>query len=396
MKRWFPPAGIAIAAIVVCVLVAVLWHYKLDRAEQVRFERRETELVITNLARVPVRLYKAGKNPGDAQPVVPFNGERIWLPAGDYVLKASYRSREVFYPVPVAGYRRGPEANGSFAITIRTLTDEAPPSTSPIRDNWALVTSGNFLFGDRQNPREPHYVWLPTFFIARFEVTNAEFAEFLSDARGYAGDSSWTAAGRAWKAANLSKTSAALKPEDAEFKRFGQPDHPVTGVTWFEAQAYCGWLTKKFGRGRWLFSLPSEAEWEKAARGPDGFDFALSRSLSDGEVKLYNWKKNPGAEVTVVGAGESQASYQPNRYGIYHLSGNVVEWTNSVARPFNRDRPYVDAERNREDVYEARVARGGSWYSASIALLYIPYRDSFQPEVSNHDLGFRIVARPLP
>jgi len=170
----------------------------------------------------------------------------------------------------------------------------------------------------------------------------------------------------------------------------------VTNVTWFEAQAYCGWLTKKFGRGRWFFSLPSEAEWEKAARGPDGFDFALSRSFSDGEVNLYNWKKNPGAEVTVVGAGASQTSYLPNRYGIYHLSGNVVEWTSSVARPFNRERPYVDAERDREDINETRVARGGSWYSASIALLYIAYRDSFQPEVSHHDLGFRIVARPLP
>jgi formylglycine-generating enzyme required for sulfatase activity len=372
------------------------WRYKRERAEKVRFERRETELVISNLVRVPVRLFKAGKNPGDARTVNPFDGERIWLPAGDYFLKASYRSREVFYPAPMAGYRRGPDVDGSFVITIRTLPDEVPPSISAIRDNWALVPSGNFLFGDRQNPREPHYIWLPTFFITRFEVTNAEFAEFLSDARGYASDSNWTSAGREWKATTTSKTSAALKPADAEFKRFGQPDHPVTGVTWFEAQAYCGWLTKKFGGGRWLFSLPSEAEWEKAARGPDGFDYALSRSLSDGEVNLYNWRKNPGAEITVVGVGASQTSYRPNRYGIYHLSGNVVEWTSSVARPFNRERPYVDSERNREDINEARVARGGSWYSASIALLYIAYRDSFQPEVSHHDLGLRIVARPLP
>jgi formylglycine-generating enzyme required for sulfatase activity len=394
MKRWFPPALIAIAVVAVCGLIAVSWRYKSERAEQVRFERGETELVLSNLARVPVQLFKAGNYFGDARPVASFNGERIWLPAGDYFLKASYPSREVFYPAPVAGYRRGPDADGSFVITIRTLPDEAPPSTSAIRDNWALIPSGNFLFGDRRNPRESHYVWLPTFFIGRFEVTNAEFAEFLSDALGYASDSNWTAAGRAWKAASASNTSAALKPADAEFKRFGQPDQPVTGVTWFETQAYCGWLTRKFGRGQWLFSLPSEAEWEKSARGPDCLDFALSRSLSDGEVNLYNWKKNPGAEITVVGA--SQINYRPNRYGIYHLSGNVVEWTNSVARAFNRERPYVDAERNRLDVNEARVARGGSWYSASIALLYIPYRDSFQPEVSHHDLGFRIVARPLP
>jgi formylglycine-generating enzyme required for sulfatase activity len=396
MKRWITPTVFAIAAIVVFGVMAASWRYRRERVERVRFERGETELVISNLARVPVQLFKAGKNLNDAHPATLSGDERIWLPAGDYFLKASYKSREVFYPAPIAGYRRGPDAGGSFIITIRALSDETPPSISTIRDNWTLIPSGAFLFGDHQNPREPHYVWLPAFFIARFEATNAEFAEFLSDARGYADDSNWTAAGRAWKAASGSSASATLKTTDAEFKRFGQPDQPVTQVTWFEAQAYCRWLTKKLGQGRWLFSLPSEAEWEKAARGPDGFDFALSRALSDGEVKLYNWKKNPGAEVTVVGIADSQMSYQPNRYGLYHMSGNVVEWTSSITRPFNRERHYIDAERNREDAHEARVARGGSWYSASIALLYIPYRDSFQPEVSHHDLGFRIVARPLP
>jgi formylglycine-generating enzyme required for sulfatase activity len=110
-------------------------------------------------------------------------------------------------------------------------------------------------------------------------VTNTEFAEFLRDAGGYADDSNWIEAGRAWRSENQSKSAATLRATDAEF---------------------------------------------------------------------------------------------------------------------NRERPYVDAERNREDASESRVARGGSWYSASVALLYIPYRDSFQPEVSHHDLSFRIVARPLP
>ena len=100
--------------------------------------------------------------------------------------------------------------------------------------------------------------------------------------------------------------------------------------------------------------------------------------------------------MTVVGVSASQTQYQPNRYGIYHLSGNVVEWTTSLAIPFNRARPYLEAERNRENASDARVVRGGSWYSASIALLNIAYRDSFQPEVRHHDLGFRLVARPLP
>jgi formylglycine-generating enzyme required for sulfatase activity len=68
-----------------------------------------------------------------------------------------------------------------------------------------------------------------------------------------------------------------------------------------------------------------------------------------------------------------------------------------LPRPYNRERPYVnDDGRNRDDLTEARVARGGSWYSASIALLSVAYRDTFPQEVRHHDLGFRIVARALP
>jgi len=93
----------------------------------------------------------------------------------------------------------------------------------------------------------------------------------------------------------------------------------------------------------------------------------------------------------VIGIAATRARFKPNRYGVYHLSGNVVEWTQTVARPYNRQRLYADDDgRNRDDLTEARVARGGSWYSASIALLSVAaYRDTFPPEVRHHDLGFR-------
>jgi formylglycine-generating enzyme required for sulfatase activity len=118
--------------------------------------------------------------------------------------------------------------------------------------------------------------------------------------------------------------------------------------------------------------------------------------ISDNETPLYNWKKNPDAVITVVGIQDSYSAYQPNRFGLYHLTGNAVEWTQSTNRPYNRERPYVDDERNHDDTIGLRVARGGSWYSASIAILYIPYRDAFQPEHSTQDIGFRIVAKLLP
>jgi formylglycine-generating enzyme required for sulfatase activity len=167
-------------------------------------------------------------------------------------------------------------------------------------------------------------------------------------------------------------------------------------VNWFEATAFCHWLTRTLGNSRWQFSLPSEAEWEKAARSPDNFEYGLGMTLSDNEISLYNWRKNPSAATTVVGYRESVGSYLPNRYGLLHMSGNVAEWALSVNRPYNKEHPYVDDDRNSENVQGLRVLRGGSWYTASIAVLSVSYRETFQPDVNAPYLGFRIVARLLP
>jgi formylglycine-generating enzyme required for sulfatase activity len=171
---------------------------------------------------------------------------------------------------------------------------------------------------------------------------------------------------------------------------------PVVQSNWFEANAYCHWLTRVYGQGKWIFALPSETEWEKAARGPDNFDYGLGMMISDNEVRLYNWKKNPTAITTVFGFEESRSSYQPNRYGLFHMSGNVAEWTQSIYRSYNQEHPYEDDDRNRDSTAGLRVVRGGSWYSASTAILYLSYRETFQPEVSAPYLGFRVVARRLP
>jgi formylglycine-generating enzyme required for sulfatase activity len=278
-----------------------------------------------------------------------------------------------------------------------------PPVTGPPHGllpdlpDFVIIPSGHFLFGDQLRVQEPHYIWLGSFYINPFEVTNAEFREFLIDPHGYSDNANWTEGGRKWKSANVSHSTAELKPTDADFVRFGQPGQPVVQVNWFEANAYCRWLTKRVGSGKWIFSLPTEAEWEKAARGPDNFDYGLGMNISDNEVGLYNWKKNPGAEVTVVDLQETRSNYFPNRYGIYHMTGNVAEWTQSVYRSYNRQDRYVDDDdRNKDETAGERVLRGGSWYTASTAVLYIPYRENFRPEVQTPYLGFRVVARPVP
>jgi formylglycine-generating enzyme required for sulfatase activity len=162
-------------------------------------------------------------------------------------------------------------------------------------------------------------------------------------------------------------------------------------VNWHEAAAYCRWLTRRLGGGRWLYRMPTEAEWEKAARGPDAFDYGLGMELSEQQAGLYNWRKNPGAATTLVGLGATR-DYQPNRYGLFHASGNAREWTQSVFRHYNAAHPYREDDRNHDDAAGMRVTRGGSWYSASAVRLQLAYREEFQPELSSDDLGFRVAA----
>jgi formylglycine-generating enzyme required for sulfatase activity len=364
------------------------------RTESIHFELEETELVITNLAGGRVHLYKSGASLDEASELS-FDGGRIWLKPGNYFLKTEAAGITSFYPVPIIGYRGGPDEDGKLIVTIRSLPRDEPPLLLTSSPHFVWIPSGAFLLGERLNKQEPHYVWRGGFFIGSFEVTNAEFKEFI-DAGGYNDSANWTPDGRRWKEANQCRASSLLKSGDGEFKRFGQPDQPVTNVSWFEANAFCRWMSRKLGSTTWIFALPNEAEWEKAARGPDGFDYGLCNSVSDNEVALYNWKKNASAEVTVAGWSQTPTGYRPNRYGLYHMSGNVSEWTQSIARAFSRQKPFMDDERNHDEASGARVLKGGSWYTASTAVLSLAYRESFQPSVSAPYLGFRIVVRPLP
>jgi formylglycine-generating enzyme required for sulfatase activity len=381
------------------IIAAVVWlviYRSAARQEQLHYDREETEFIFTNLAGASVSLYKAG-NDLSAATAVPLQSKEQWLPRGNYFLKVEQLGKTTFYPVSIFSYRSGPDKDGSFVVTIRPLPAQSPPRLNPGLPQFAFIPSGHFLFGDHLRPSEPHYVWLPAYFISPFEVTNGEFKQFIEDPRGYADETNWSDAGRQWKAVNRSHATAQLGPSDADYGRFGQADQPVVQVNWFEANAFCRWLTRKLGGDRWVFGLPSEAEWEKAARGPDNFDYGLGTNISDDQVKLYNWRKNPDAQVTVVGWQQSEQAYQPNRYGLYHMTGNVTEWTQSVYRSYNRHNPYVDDDdRNHDQTPGERVLRGGSWYTASIAVLYIPYRENFRPDVETPYLGFRVVARPIP
>jgi len=383
---------LAMAALLVstgAVTVARDEYRRLARAHHAA--RGETELHVSNPAGATLALFRAGEELEDATRLDLAGGES-WLPPGRYFVEGSSGGRRQHFPVDPLDGAEGPDPDGAWPVTVRRPAPDLPPRLDESTPPFVFVPGGYAVIGDRRNPGQPHAVWVPSFHVAAFEVTNGEFRLFLADPDGYDSRANWTAAGWAWRQANPSQATAALAAGDARYPRFGRDELPVMLVNWYEASAYCRWLTRCVGARRWLFRMATEAEWEKAARGPDGFDYGLGMQLSEPQAALYNWRKNPEAEVTLVGVEETLRLYRPNRYGLYHASGNAREWTQSVFRRYSAQKPYQDDDRNADDTPGLRVTRGGSWYSASAVRLQLAYREEFQPELSSDDLGFRIVA----
>jgi formylglycine-generating enzyme required for sulfatase activity len=390
--RWSIIAAAIVVASAAGALVVPAWTRASGRAD--RRARGETEVRISVPAGLSGTVYRAGDTLQEATRLESAR-ESMWLPEGRYFLEVpTPDGPPLFYAISLRAGERGPDADGSFAIAVRTTIP--PPLVADASPPFVVVPAGQFELGDRRNPGESQHVWLPAYFIGAFEVTNADFRRFLNDPGGYDDRANWTSSGWAWKQRGTSRITARLDRRDPNYLRFGVDDLPVVLVTWHEARAYCRWLTRRHERDGWIFRLPSEAEWEKAARGPDTFDYGLGMTLSEPQASLYNWKKNPHVATTLVGFRATRERYAPNRYGVYHASGNAAEWTRTLSRPYNWHSPYREDDRNDEEASGLRVTRGGSWYSATTSRLGLMYREEFQPELSSDDLGFRIVAVRLP
>jgi formylglycine-generating enzyme required for sulfatase activity len=221
----------------------------------------------------------------------------------------------------------------------------------------------------REQPQ--HTVTLPDYSIGKYPVTVGEYLPFV-DKTGYLDRRHWTEAGWEWR-----DEGGVVKPALWDDKRWTSDERlPVVGVSWYEAYAYCRWLSEVTGRD---YRLPTEAEWEKAARGADG--------------RLYPWgdvfdaarcnTRVSGLERTTVVGQYSPGGDSP--YGCAEMVGNVSEWTLSQYRSYphdaddGRDDPAGEAE---------RVTRGGSWHSPAIRARAAArgYNDPF---FADDDLGFR-------
>lgn len=238
-------------------------------------------------------------------------------------------------------------------------TEEAAEA-APIPEDMVLIEAGPFTMG--QNGSKPkngpaHEVDLPAYEIDRFEVTNDEFARFAEESGyvTYAEENS----SKSWRDAATDKGN-----------------HPVVYITWNDAQAYCEWAGKR---------LPTEAEWEKAARGDDARTYPWGNEFpGEAEVAEYGNFYETGLRSTFpVGAFDKGQS----PYGVYDMAGNVREWVEDYFLA------YPGAAEDADPFFgEAnRVNRGGGWFDGQDGELVTTYnRNAGPPETSaNDDIGFR-------
>jgi formylglycine-generating enzyme required for sulfatase activity len=228
-------------------------------------------------------------------------------------------------------------------------------------------------WGAREAPR--HRVYLDAFYIDRYEVTNALFGRFASAAahRTTAEREGWAFAwtGNKWDKVNGATWRAPSGPGSS-----AGPDHPVVQVSWDDAEAYCKWAGKR---------LPTEAEWEKAARGTAG------RRYPWGE----EWDPSKANGAMTVKTTRPVGSYPGgvSPYGVHDMAGNAAEW---VADWLDEDYYKRSPERNPmgPSSGQSRVLRGGSWFYDAIALR-AAYRVNHTPDFRGFGIGLRC-ARGLP
>ena len=160
----------------------------------------------------------------------------------------------------------------------------------------------------------------------------------------------------------------------------GKGDHPVNGVTWTQAVAYCAWLNER---------LPTEAEWELAARGTDGRLYPWGDAKPSASLARY-WAMNPNPRTTSP-VGSYPAGVSP--YGALDMAGNVWEWVADWYADMYPDGPVTDP--TGPETGTDRVVRGGSW-NATVSQIRVTRRKGAAVDAFSNDYGFRCAGEPAP
>lgn len=227
---------------------------------------------------------------------------------------------------------------------------------------WVVVPGGDVKLTAGGYVTEPTLFEVAPFAIARYPVTNAQFAEFIT-ADGYKNPAWWTAEG--WVAR---EKGAWEEPRYWGSSDWNQPNHPVVGISWYEALAFCHWLGETTGQ---VITLPTEQQWQRAAQGDDAREYPWGNEAPN--ETLCNWNRNVD-ETTPVTAYPAGAS----PFGIMDMSGNVWEWCLTG----------WDSGTTERNGREARILRGGSWSSDSPLSLQVGNRNKKDPN-NRLDPGYR-------
>ena len=266
----------------------------------------------------------------------------------------------------------------SSVASSKISVEIVPPSGPIVPKGMVSIPAGEFQMGSNdpgqraENNEQPvHTVYINAFFMDEHEVTNLEYKQFV-------------VANPNWQKNRIDKrfhTGNYLKHWEGNAYPSGKTRHPVVSVSWYAAMAYAQWKGKR---------LPTEAEWEYAARGglsgkkyPWGDEYELGGREWDGDT-------------TAVGK-----KYPPNGYGLYDMAGNVQEWClDEYNKDFYltspRENPLSGANsvdwviNNFADIKSDRVVRGGSWFS-SWQLLRVAFRSWHRPWGTYTDIGLRCV-----
>ena len=256
-------------------------------------------------------------------------------------------------------------------VTTQPVT---PPSST---EGMVLIPAGEFQMGSNFNPDEKpiHSVYIDAFYMDEYEVTNAEYAAFLN-AKG-----KHTESGKTWL--HIGSAPARIEYVAGVYRaKGGYENHPVIYVSWHGAVAYSKWKGKR---------LPTEAEWEKAARGNlSGLTYPWGNTIDSSKA---NYDSHIG-DTTAVG------KYTANGYGLYDMAGNVWEWCldgydSGFYAVSPRQNPLSGANSimwildNYIGVNSIRVLRGGSWHNTA---QNVRVAARFTAPTSANDLsGFRCV-----
>ena len=235
-----------------------------------------------------------------------------------------------------------------------------PVPHPPVLPDLVSIPAGRFLMGLPACPPRANFAWVwhtgksadvAAFRLARHPVTNAEYRVFVQDA-------------------------GCARPSHIDRPGFDAERQPVVGVSWDDAVAYCGWLAGRTGQP---YRLPSDAEWEYAARGGrQGGIFPWGDAL-DPQFACFGGQAAP----------RPVASYPPNGFGVHDMIGNVWDWCRDRFEDVSAGVKAVNKPTARDPAGN-RVLRGGSYMTSHYLNLWIAYRHEDPPDLRHESIGFRV------